>query len=319
MIMKKISIVIPCLNEEGNIAPLAQEISKNIPSKYDYEIIFVDDGSTDNTRPEIIRLSNKNKKIKGIFVYKRTGHQQALRSGIINASGDAIITMDADFQHPPSYIPQMITLWEAGHDTVIAQKMEDRHTSMGIRIARNFGYKLWSFAAGEVLTPRVSDFRLIDRNIANAIAKSKERVIFLRGMVRLFAKDTAILPYNVGKRKFGKSSYTLTMFFNMFVNGLLSFSSRPLRLIWGAGLLLCIITAIYVISDILITGFLHRTVIEGWKTLVLLIVILNGFMIMYMGFLGEYISIIFKEIKGREQPIVYDTVNLPPKSSRHRR
>jgi glycosyltransferase involved in cell wall biosynthesis len=308
--MKKISIVLPCLNEEKNIIPLTKEIIANIPNNYDYEIIIVNDGSTDGTQDTIKNLASKNKKIKGISIYRSSGHQQALRIGITHATGDAVITMDADFQHPPSYIPQMIKLWEKGHDTILAQKKQTRHAAWWIRVGQSFGYRIWSYASGQVLVPRVSDFRLISRPVADAIANSEENVIFLRGMVRLFSKNSCVMSYEVGKRNYGKSSYTPTMFINMFVGGIVSFSSRPLRIIWGLGIAICFMASLYLLLDIGISMLIKKQVIEGWKTLVLLILLLNGFVILYLGILGEYVSIIFLEIKGRGRPAIYETINF---------
>jgi len=307
--MKKVSIILPCLNEAGNLPLLVPEVIKNIPPKYNYEIICIDDGSTDSTPQVIKTLSKKDKHIKGIILHRRFGHEAAVWAGIEKASGDAIIYMDSDFQHPPVMIPKIIDLWEKGHDLIQLQKRDDQNASGIFRFFRQCGYWVWKFISDGVLIPGVSDFRLLDKKLKGYLISSQESEIFIRGIVGLAAKNPAILSYKVGKRRFGKSSYTMKMFINMFINGFISFSIKPIRLATIFGLLIAILTSLFLIFDIATALIAQRRMLEGWMTIIFLILILNGFIIFYLGILGEYIGIIFKEVKKRPKFIIDKTFN----------
>lgn len=311
--MKLISVVLPCLNESENLPLLIPEIIKSIPSKYSYEIICVDDGSTDETPLVISGLATKNKRVRGIVFYRRFGHQQALRAGIQATRGDAVITMDSDFQHPPHYIPKLIDEWEQGHDLVRAQKKEDNSTSLLWKVQRRIGYHAWAIISNGILIPGVSDFRLISRQVVNYINKADEHDIFLRGLVALAAKSPIAISYKVDRRKHGRSSYSLGNFINMFINGAVSFSARPLRIASIAGIAMTLGTITFIIYDLVYAFATGRRIIEGWVTTILVLLILNGFMIFYMGILGEYIGVIFKEVKRRPSFLIKRTINLRSK------
>lgn len=307
---KLISIVIPCHNEEKNIAPLAKELVKVIPKKYRYEIIFVDDGSKDKTYIEIFKLGRKNKHVKGISLHRNFGHQAALVAGTHYSKGNAIIMMDADFQHPPALLPKIINLWESGHDLIQMQKAQEKTTNAIKKIIRAFGYKTWQFVSGGVLIPGVSDFRLMDRQLVKYLLDSQEREIFLRGLTNLAANNSITIPYNVGKRKFGKSSYTVKMFINMFVNGFISFSTFPLRIASTIGLIMTVVSTTLLLGDVLLALITQRRIIQGFLTLVFLMIILNGFIIFYMGVLGEYLGVIFREVKKRPMYLIGKMINI---------
>ena len=307
---KLISIVLPCHNEEKNISEIIPDIIRNIPSNYDYEIICVDDGSDDKTVRVIEKLAHNNKKIKGISFYRNFGHQQALRAGIESAKGDIVITMDADFQHPPKLIPKLISLWEKGFDLVQGQKKSDKNSSLLINIQRKLGYLIWTKISDGVILPGVSDFRLMSKPIATYITGSNESEVFLRGLVQLAAKKPTTLPYDVNKRRYGKSSYTTKQFLDMFSLGIISFSIKPLRFAWLLGILISVSSVIYILTDSFFAFVNHRQIIEGWRTVVALLLLLNGFIIFFLGILGEYLGIVFKESKRRPKYIIEKTINI---------
>ncbi|KKS77839.1 MAG: hypothetical protein UV74_C0002G0065 [Candidatus Woesebacteria bacterium GW2011_GWB1_43_14] len=307
---KLLSVVLPCHNEAENIKLLVPEIIKNIPSGFNYEIICVDDGSKDKTRSEITNLCRRSKKIKGVFLYKRSGHQAALRAGLLCAKGVAIITMDADFQHPPTLIPKFVALWQKGFDVVNACKAEDKSVDFATRQGRKIGYFLWQKITGGLIRPAVSDFRLISSEVVTYLKSSHETKFFLRGMVSLAGKNITEISYRVNKRRFGNSSYSLSAFVNMFVEGFVSFSLKPLRLAFVVGSVVIIVTMIVFFFDLLLALRANRPIIEGYKTLAFLSIILNGFIIIYMSILGEYLGVIFSEVKKRPSYIVKETLNI---------
>jgi len=297
--MKKISIILPCFKEAENVRELVPLIIRNIPKKYNYEIIIVDDGSDDETPFLIESLAKRNRKIKGILFYRRFGHMQALKAGIDFSKGDAVVTMDADFQHPPDVIPEAVVLWEKGHDLVLMQKNQDFRKRKALEYSRSAGYEIWKWLTDGLLLPGISEFRLIDRKIVNIISSSEEREPFLRGLVNLAARNPVVMSYKLGKRKFGRSAYTPIMILNTFINGLISFSTKPLRVMAAIGLVIGILSLVFLTVDTLAAVFLGRKLVAGYLTIVFLMAFLNGFIIFYLGVLGEYIGVIFREVKKR--------------------
>ncbi len=310
MTKQKISIVLPCHDEEKNLPLLIPEIIKNIPKKYSYEIICVDDGSKDNTLLSISQLAKKNKNIKAIIFHKNFGHQAALRAGIKLAKGKAVITMDSDFQHPPVVIPHMLTLWQKKFDLIQGQKQEDKTQTIAMMLERKIGYWLWEKITSGVIQPGISDFRLMDKSVVDYLNSDFENDIFFRGAVTLAAKNPILVPYKVGKRLHGTSSYTLKMFVNMFVSGFVSFSTRPLRLATLTGIVIFLITIIFIIFDIIRALATGERIIQGWITGVAITLIVNSILMLYLGVIGEYIGIIFKEVKRRPQYLIEKTINI---------
>lgn len=308
--MKKLSIVLPALNEAGNLPSLVPEIISHIPKKYAWEIIIVDDGSTDGTSRVIEALGSGDKRIKGLVMYRRFGHQSALRAGITKATGDAVITMDSDFQHPPELLPKLISPWEKGHDLVQAKKAEDKSAGHIRSLERAIGYWVWNKVSNGVLSPGISDFRLMDKRVVSFVNQSDESEIFLRGLVMLVSKNPIFVPYRVGVRKYGRSSYSTRIFMNMFANGFISFSVKPLRLAWVVGVLIILSSSVFLVWDIFRAIVFHIPIIQGWLTVVTLLLLLNGFIILYLGIIGEYIGVLFKEVKNRPKYLVQKTINL---------
>ena len=308
--MKKISVVIPTFNESENIALLTPAIIKNIPKKYNYEIIYVDDNSPDGTFETIKILGRKNKNIKGICMYRRFGLQPSFMAGMQQAKGDAIIIMDADFQHPPELIPELISLWEKGHDLVRPKKQEDQSFNPVLRSVRQVAYRAWENISDGTLISGVSDFSLMDRKVREFIISSGETEMFLRGLVSMAANNPILIPYKVGKRKYGKSSFSMNKLLNIFILGFISYSPKPLRLASLFGLTLAILTTIFLLIDFTYSIGFGIKIIPGYATIVLLVLILNGFTIFYLGIIGEYIGVIFKEVKNRPHYIIRKSVNL---------
>ncbi len=306
----KISVVLPCLNEEKNLSPLVEEIKKSIPTKYQAEIICVDDGSLDNTWGTIIKLSSKHKWVKGVRFHKTFGQQAALMAGIKEAKGQAIITMDADFQHPPKILPKLIKKWEKGHDLIQAKKKVDKTVSIFKKVGRDLGYLIWTKISDGILIPGVSDFRLMDKRVVEYLLKSGEDQVFIRGIVMLGAQNPSVINYKVGKRRSGTSADTFKKLVNLFITGFISFSIKPLRTASIFGILLITSSCLFLLYSLLNAVFLDRHIIEGWMTMVLFTLTLNGFIILYLGVLGEYIGILFKEIKDRPMYIIEEKINL---------
>jgi len=311
--MKLISFVLPCHNEEKNLSPLIKEISLNVPKKYRFEVICVDDGSKDQTGKMIEQLSKKHTNIRGILFHRNFGHQKALMAGILHSQGDAVITMDADFQHPPKTIPKLIALWEKGHDLVRTQKASDNNASLRMKILRKVGYPVWEWVTDRAIIPGGSDFRLMSKEVTQYIREMNESEFFLRGNVQMASKNPTVVKYHVSARKFGRSSYSIKMFIDMFINGFVSFSTRPLRAMTTIGVLIFLITACFIFVDLTRALILRKKIIEGWVTGISLTVLLNSIIMIHLGILSEYIAVIFKEVKRRPRFMIAKKINFEPK------
>lgn len=306
---KLISVVIPTLNERENIPILVPRIIKSIGKKYDYEIIFVDDNSPDGTFAVIEKLAKKNHRIKGICMYKRAGVQPSFVAGIQRAKGEAIINMDADLQHPPELLPKMISLWEAGHDLVEPVKDSQDRSDWIKRLLRTAGYKTWKYLSHGLLSQNVSEFRLIDRKITDYLSNVNESEKYVRGLVRLAANNPKKIPYKVGKRQFGKTSFSYLGLLEIFLKGSISFSTKPLRfgLLVGAVLTPTILLTILLKITSLLINF---NFLPGLPLSILFLTLLVSFNIFYLGIVSEYIGVVFKETKGRPTFKIGKTINL---------
>ncbi len=304
-----ISIVLPIFNEGQNLEDIVNTIKNHIPPKYNFEFILVNDGSVDATEQHIEALTATDLRIKGISFYRNFGHQAALRAGLEHSTGDAVLSMDADFQHPPDMIPKLLNLWEAGHDVVIMQKLPTTEPIFIISALRKLGYLIYKLLGDKIL-PGVSDFRLVDKQILKYVNACSESRYLLRGLVMLAAKNPTVLPYNVGKRRHGKSQYSVAKLFQLFLDSVTSFSLIPLRFATTVGILLALASFVYLIVILYYRFVLGTTIIEGWTALMFVLLILFSFQFMYLGILSEYVGAVFHEVKKRPSYVIKNKYNL---------
>ena len=305
-----LSVVIPLFNEEEVVPFLLEEITKvaNATSK-SYEVILVDDGSTDNTFELVKKAADQDPKLKVIKLSRNFGHQAAFNVGIDFAQGDMVLTMDGDLQHPPSLIPTFIKHAEDGHDIVIGERLENKQNSKLREAGGKVFYKLMS-AITNLEFRNVSDFALYKRNVVNALKKLPERERYLRGMIQWVGFKKKYVPYVVESRRAGKPKYNINKLAKLVLSGVTSFSAFPLRLAFWAGLLVLFVSIVfsgYVIIDHYINP---NPVIAGWATLVILILFLGSVQLMVLGIVGEYMYKMFNEVKGRPLYIVSETCNI---------
>ncbi len=305
-----LSIVIPLFNEEEVVPFLLQEINKvgAIISK-SYEVILVDDGSTDNTFRLIKDASVKNPGIKVIKLSRNFGHQAAFNVGIDFAQGAMVLTMDGDLQHPPSLIPIFIKHAEEDYDIVIGERLDNKQNSKFREVLGKTFYKSMS-AITNLEFRNVSDFALYKRNVVNALKKLPERERYLRGMIQWIGFKKKYVPYVVESRKAGKPKYNIKKLTKLVLSGITSFSAFPLRLAFWAGLFVLSVSIIfsgYVVVDHYINP---NPLIAGWATLVVLVLFLGSIQLMVLGIVGEYMYKMFNEVKGRPLYIVSETCNI---------
>lgn len=310
--MKMISLVIPAYNEEESLPFLFDSLLKLFEnSKYSIEIIVVDDGSKDKTF-EIIKLYNlKHSFIKGIKLSRNMGHQAALDCGLHHASGDAVISMDADMQHPPDLIPKMIDLWEnEGYEVILTSKIQNEETGLFYKLLSKMFYSLFNKWSEIKLTPNGSDFRLMGRKSLDAILKMPEYHKFYRGLVHFVGFRTITIKTHVEKRIAGKRSYTFRKSLKLATDGLFSFSDFALKLPFFVGIIALIIVffyLLYVLSGIFLFNFQF---VKGWPSTITLIIMSMGLQLVFMGTIGLYIGKIFNEVKRRPQYFKEEEVGI---------
>jgi dolichol-phosphate mannosyltransferase len=304
--MKKISIVIPAFNEEGNLSKVRKEIDDVFASlqNYSYEIIFVNDGSRDNTQSTIENLSAQFTNVKYIEFSRNFGHQYAVKAGMDNASGNAVIAMDADMQHPPKLIPELIKKWEQGYDVVYTIRKYSDKISFFKRVTSSLFYSfLLKISDFELVQKGGADFRLLDRNVNDVIKEFNENDLFLRGLTGWIGFKQIGVEYTAKDRFSGKSSYNLKKMFSLAFSGITSFSTKPLYLAAYVGFAFTILSLL-VYGIYIIYSFVIGTHISGWASLIMTVVFFGGMQLIMMGIIGMYLGKIFKQVKDRPNYII---------------
>ena len=303
--MKKISIVIPAYNEEGNLMPVYQRI-KSVFEKmqgYGFEIIFVNDGSRDNTQLRLEEMALDFPEIKYIEFSRNFGHQPAVKAGMDYADGNVIISMDGDLQHPPELIPQMVQKWEQGYDIVYTIRSYPKEISYFKRKTSDLFYRFLSQISDIDLTNGGgSDFRLIDASVAQVMKNLKEDDLFLRGLTSWMGFNQTGIEFVAGERFSGQSSYDLKKMLKFAFTGITSFSVKPLYLATYLGFIFSSLSLLYI--PYVLYAFLTKTEISGWASLIMTIVFFGGVQLIILGILGIYLGKIFKQVKGRPNYIV---------------
>lgn len=303
--MKKISIVIPAYNEEGNLMPVYQRI-KSVFEKmqgYGFEIIFVNDGSRDNTQLRLEEMALDFPEIKYIEFSRNFGHQPAVKAGMDYADGNVIISMDGDLQHPPELIPQMVQKWEQGYDIVYTIRSYPKEISYFKRKTSDLFYRFLSQISDVDLTNGGgSDFRLIDASVAQVMKNLKEDDLFLRGLTSWMGFNQTGIEFVAGERFSGQSSYDLKKMLKFAFTGITSFSVKPLYLATYLGFIFSSLSLLYI--PYVLYAFLTKTEISGWASLIMTIVFFGGVQLIILGILGIYLGKIFKQVKGRPNYII---------------
>lgn len=305
---KKITVdlVIPVFNEKGIIAQTHARTRKAIDKlPYIFNFIYVDDGSRDGTPDDLVALAKKDKRVRLLTLSRNFGHQAALTAGLDDSTGDIVISLDGDGQHPPEMIAQMLALIAQGYDVVQAQRMDDARVGAFKKWTSGLFYRILNFISGTQVLPGAADFRALSRPAVDALTGMPEYHRFLRGMVSWIGFKSAILPYHQEERVGGKSKYSLRKMFRLAMDALFSFSLAPLYVglsLGGVVLLLALIQMTYVFS-FWVTG--RTAELEpGWGSLMFGILLVGGIIMVLLGFIGVYVGYIFQEVKQRPIYIV---------------
>ena len=269
----------------------------------DYEIIFVNDGSSDKTLDNVKLLRENDKKIHYVSFSRNFGHQNALRAGLDYATGDCVISMDADMQHPPELVPELINKWLEGWDIVYTVREDGKNISFFKRKTASMFYGMINKLANLKIEKGAADFRLLDRKVVNSLKQFKEHAMFYRGIINWMGFKQLGIKYKPADRLFGSSKYTFRKMFNFALTGITSFSVVPLHLSTFLGIVISIFAFAYGIYSILMKIFTNQT-ISGWTSIMVGIFFLGGIQLIMLGIIGEYIGKLFIEIKGRPSYIV---------------
>jgi len=305
-----LSIIIPVFNEEKNINPLFQRLLPILRS-FNYEIIFIDDGSSDKTTYKIKEYAKKNKNIKLISFTRNFGHQMALVAGYLYAKGDCAISLDADLQDPPEIIPEMIKKWQEGKDIVYAKRKSRKEgDNFFKRFTAQVFYKLINFLSDTPIPNNVGDYRLVDKKVIEFLNQLKEKSRFLRGLVAWPGFVTDYVYFTRDKRFAGNTHYPLSKMINFAVEGIISFSIKPLRLATYFGFLTALLGFLGIFYAVLGKIFLPRYWVTGWTALFVGIMFLGGVQLITIGIIGEYIGKIYQEIQNRPQFLIKEKINL---------
>jgi glycosyltransferase involved in cell wall biosynthesis len=304
--LESISIVVPLYNEESSLRSFHEQLAAVLNGQdWNWQIIYVDDGSEDGTRGILDSLKSEDGRVAIVSLSRNFGHQAALTAGIDHSGSDAIITMDGDGEHPSSMLPEMVELYELGYDIVQMQ----RSSRSSLQPIKRWTGKLFYSLLGQLsripVLQGVSDFRLISRKVADALHRMPEYHRYLRGMVSWVGFHWVVIPYKPGRRIAGKSKYSLRKMLKLAFDAIFSFSLIPLfiGLIAGLGFLfLAVLEAIYVLQ-FWIRGDL-TSLEPGWSSLMFMLLIIGGTTSILLGIIGVYIGYIFQEVKRRPVYIV---------------
>ena len=299
--MKLISIIIPMFNEEASCGGFYDELVPVINLlPYRFELIFVNDGSVDRTQQILESILEKDRRVQIIQLSRNFGHQAALCAGLENASGDYIITMDGDGQHPPRLIPEMIQLAENGYDIVQTQRLDDEEKSSFKKRTSKWFYQLINQIGDTKTLPGGADFRLITKQVLDNLLAMPEYHRFLRGMVSLLGFRSVVIPFHPEERLAGESKYSLKKMLKLGSDAIFSFSLVPLYVGLSAGgifFILAVIEVIYVLSFWISGRSAELT--PGWSSLMFMMLIIAAVLMILLGFIGIYVGYIFQEVKHR--------------------
>lgn len=308
--MPKYSTIIPVFNEEEVINETYLRLNKVMSSvSENYELIFVDDGSSDNSAPLIKHFCQSDSRTKLISLSRNFGHQIAISAGIEFASGEAVIIIDADLQDPPEVIPEMISKWNEGYEIVYGKRKNREGESLFKRITAKIFYRMLNGLTGYKMPVDTGDFRLIDKKVCNVIKELKEKSRYMRGLISWAGFKSTFVEYNRGKRLAGSTKYSIGKMIDFALTAIFSFSNFPLRIASCVGFILSFFSFLYLLVAVYEKLFTNYTII-GWTSIIALNSFFNGIVLIILGIIGEYIGRIYDETKGRPLFILKEVIGF---------
>jgi len=298
-----LSVVVPLYNEQETVEALWERLRAVLqPLEAPFEVVLVDDGSHDATPRLIDALHQRDQRVVVVRLSRNFGHQAAISAGLAHAQGQAVVVMDGDLQDPPELIPQFLRLWREGNDVVYAVRRSRREGPVR-RLGYRAFYQLLGWISDLEIPPDSGDFSLMDRRVVDAFNRLPERCRFARGLRRFLGFRQAGLVYDRPARAAGRPEYTLRKLVGLAIDGLVSFSSSPLRMVTYLGLAaagLAIVLTAWVLDD----AIRHHSAPQGWASTLIVVLFLGAAQLLSLGVLGEYLRLIFLEAKQRPAYIV---------------
>jgi dolichol-phosphate mannosyltransferase len=303
----QISVVLPAHNEEGNVAPMVARLGAILGALGTFEIVFVDDRSTDRTLEAIRALAAADRRVRYVSFVRNFGHQVALRAGLRHARGKAVILMDCDFEHPPELIPELVARWREGAKVVVTQRNSPPQAASFLKRATSqLYYRLFKTLSDIPIEPGSADFLLLDRTAVDAVNAFDNHDVFLRGLVRWIGLPLATVGYTQGTRAAGESSYTFRRMLDLAVVGIISHSIRPLRIAIYLALLFAFVAFLMFVYSIISFLWIGHTV-AGWTSIMSAIATLGAGQFLVLGIIGEYIGRVLRESRGWPLYLVAET------------
>ncbi len=313
--MKKISVVVPMYYEE-EVAKECYTRLKNVLEKienYNYEIIFINDGSKDKTLEILKEIAKENKNVKIISFSRNFGHQCAVTAGLRYVTGDAIVIIDADLQDPPELIPEMIKLWEEGNEVIYGKRKSREGESRFKLLTASMFYKTLNALSDVEIPKDTGDFRLVDRKVVEVINSLPEHNKFLRGLFSWVGFKQKAYEYERKERYAGKTKYPLKKMLKLAQDGIFSFSIKPLKIVGAMGILSVIISILLLVYAVLSYAFDWNNLVPGWTSLMVTMTFIGGMILISLWMIGEYIGRIYDETKRRPEYIIDETINIEEK------
>jgi glycosyltransferase involved in cell wall biosynthesis len=309
--MKRISIVVSAYNEADNIPELIDEIWQNVPQAFHYELIVVNDGSTDETEKTVRQFCKKDSRIKLLNFTRNYGHEIAMTAGMDLAAGDAVIFMDADLQHPPSLLPVLIQKWEAGSRIVLSKRTGNAEKTFFYKLLSALYYRVLNYLSEFNMHSNTPDFRLVDRHYIEILKSFRESSRLFRGLLYLIdaQDDTSTVEFVAPKRHSGNTKYNFPKLADLAIDSILAFSIKPLRIALLFSITLFVLSVLFGLY-FFIDWFINGNDAPGFMTLLLTILILGSSILFVLSVIGEYIGRIHLESKNRPLYTVKSLVNF---------
>ncbi|HLQ75078.1 MAG TPA: glycosyltransferase family 2 protein [Alloiococcus sp.] len=315
---KLITIIIPSYNESAMFKTLFKRLDSLIEEiqSYDFEFLFINDGSTDSTIPLLREYAVTRNEVRYIDLSRNFGKEVAMLAGFDYAKGDAVVVMDADLQQPPEVIKAMIHWWEQGYDDVYAVRQERDGESRFKKFTSKYYYKILQFISGKEVYPHVGDFRLLDRKCVEALKQIRETERYTKGMYGWIGFNKKEISYHAEERIAGETKWKFLDLFNLALNGITSYSTMPLKIWSYMGFLISVFAFGFLAYEIGKT-LLFGSSLEGYPTLIASILFLGGIQLISLGVIGEYLGRVFVETKNRPTYLVREDSNQENKDARN--
>ncbi|ALT68907.1 glycosyltransferase family 2 protein [Methanobrevibacter millerae] len=303
--MNLLSVVVPCYNEEESLEFFLDEIQKTL-ADYNYEVIFINDGSEDSTLEKIRNLANSNPNVKYISFSRNFGKESAIYAGLVNATGNLICLIDADLQHPPYLIPEMIDAISEGYDVAAAKRVSKKGEPFFKTLGSRFFYRLFNSISSMKLIPGATDYRVMTRQVTDAVLQLSEYNRFSKGIFQWIGFETKWIEYENIERVAGETTWSVWKLFMYSIEAITSFTTLPLTISIYLGFIISVLAFIYLLI-IIIKYLLYSDPVQGFATTMCTILLLGGIQLISIGILGKYLKNTYNETKNRPIFIVKET------------